>query len=573
MMKLLNWSSLPDNVVANVLSYCTPAECINVSKADARRLLPHLVQTNSPASPEGTGPAILNRMLKTNIERVIDRSSLCAMRDGFSGERVMGVLEDLHSSMLSGDSTSTFTNSNTGTSLPFNMLIAGTYTHQATLGVTWNDDLDRNRSTRDQLDLYVTVGSASVVRTALMHKLDLVLVAASNGHLYRNNRGIQQIEHYVVMPQDGIICKDSDTNIIRSFTYTKAGADSGRNKIRVKFTKNEHDPYRQGLDSWHNRVHGERSSHCIIKTATGNNVLYEPRLSGFLSQVNMIVLRGGEDCPVESVLSGLDLECHSSVYLFGDRWSIPTPMETFFGMTRFNSSHRHDHLGRENRNRISNRVAVKYLKCLWDELNKPLDQAIAHHNSESDFSLQLPTYTIDYDGTIRLPSWYTTASMSGDRAYVLFSKALDEGGIVSNIVQRYSYFNAQRWRYIETRRQITTQRQIRAVRDTILRKVISNLSNEDCSTDLESELFRNAIIGYDPISAVQCHNGVFQSCNLERLVKCFNKGIRILNVPIEDRQVIRELPSGWSDSDYNSDSEHEETSDSDMEMESDFESL
>ena len=195
MSDLSGWSTLPDNVIANILSFCLPFECINTCKADPRRLLPNVIRTKTPAITQDTGPAILNRLLYANLKRVIDRSNICAARS-FSGGDIMGTLESLHLSMISKDSTKIFT-SCFGTSWPFNMLIAGAYIHQAVLGITLPDDLDHNRSTRDQLDLYVTTKSALDVRTALMHDLDLVLTATSNGHLYRNNRAIQQIEHYV----------------------------------------------------------------------------------------------------------------------------------------------------------------------------------------------------------------------------------------------------------------------------------------------------------------------------------------------------------------------------------------
>ena len=529
MSDLSGWSTLPDNVIANILSFCLPFECINTCKADPRRLLPNVIRTKTPAITQDTGPAILNRLLYANLKRVIDRSNICAARS-FSGGDIMGTLESLHLSMISKDSTKIFT-SCFGTSWPFNMLIAGAYIHQAVLGITLPDDLDHNRSTRDQLDLYVTTKSALDVRTALMHDLDLVLTATSNGHLYRNNRAIQQIEHYVVMPCDGSICKDFSTETTRSFAFTRAEADKGR-KICVEFTKNAHDPYRPGLDSWHNRFHGERSPCCDIETSKRGNVLYEPRLSGFLSNINMIVLRDSTDHPIEDFLIGLDLECLSSVYLFGGRWSIPAPMETFFGTTRFNSSHYHYQLGRENQNQTSNRVAVKYLKCLWEELNKPLDQTIACYNSKN-FTTPLPTCTINFDGTVKLPHWYKATAMTGDKACVLFSKPLDNDlRLICNI----------------------TAKTIRGIRDSILLNVISNLKNGNCLSDPEFEAFRNVILGlpgYDPISTIQCHNGVIQSCNLKRLVKCHNMNIQILNVPVQDLlDVLRELPSEWSD--YNS---------------------
>lgn len=65
---------------------------------------------------------------------------------------------------------------------------------------------------------------APEVRTALMHELGMVLIAVSNGHLYRNCRGIRQIEHYVLMPDDGEICKNFSSSLQESFTFTKARA-------------------------------------------------------------------------------------------------------------------------------------------------------------------------------------------------------------------------------------------------------------------------------------------------------------------------------------------------------------
>jgi len=66
-----------------------------------------------------------------------------------------------------------------------------------------------------------------------MHELGMVLIAVSNGHLYRNCRGIRKIEHYVLMPDDGEICKNFSSSLQESFTFTKARALIHANTNRV----------------------------------------------------------------------------------------------------------------------------------------------------------------------------------------------------------------------------------------------------------------------------------------------------------------------------------------------------
>ena len=95
MSDLSGWSTLPDNVIANILSFCLPFECINTCKADPRRLLPNVIRTKTPAITQDTGPAILNRLLYANLKRVIDRSNICAARSF-----ILDVLRELPSEWL-----------------------------------------------------------------------------------------------------------------------------------------------------------------------------------------------------------------------------------------------------------------------------------------------------------------------------------------------------------------------------------------------------------------------------------------------------------------------------------------
>ena len=311
-----------------------------------------------------------------------------------------------------------------------------------------------------------------------MHSLGLVLTSASSGILYRDRGAIKQIEHYITPYRSSdIVTKGSEASVALH--------------------------------------HSGNTRTCIVKVTSGWGVRQESVSRGVLHPaLNLIVLRDSDNHPLEKLLSSADLECHSSAYFFGGRWHIRSPMDTYFGATRINSSLYHRHLGMQNDNFLLYRTAEQYMISLGMVVNRPLEQVIDEFNEMSEEHTLWRTKPESI--------WYFFHIMTcpeDRRASQVFRYELDDNypGIVM--------FSAKFLRAIQQSRIY------------MIRNALRGLEREFGHVVHPSETME---------SVIQIHNRLITEYNLRPTEKLMRRGVRVLNCSVRDSFPIRHLPSGSS---------------------------